>query len=166
MTKKKSILSLILAIVMLIPAMFLFSACGQPIDEKGKTYTVKNVQKDIVFHWGDDKETLIKEVGSEENAKAVFGTWIIAFDDVDNVTISIAGGSDGELFYVINQYNCIEFYDTKADAENRVNRNTDDYFDAEYKFSADKRVITITHQVSDKAVSNKTSVVIKLTVNS
>lgn len=166
MTKKKSILSLILAIVMLIPAIFMLSACGQPINEKGKTYTVKNAQKDIIFYWGDDKETLMKEVGTEENAKSVFGTWRIVFDDADNVTIFIADGSDGELFYVINEYNCIEFYDTKADAENRVNRLTDDYFSAEYKFSADKKVITITHQVSDKAVSNKTSVVIKLTVNS
>lgn len=161
MTKKKSFLSLILAICLIVPAMFMMTACGnKSISEKGKTYTVQNKQSDITINWGDDKETLMEEIGSEENAKAMFSTFILTFDENGGVTLSIGGGSDGGMFYVINEYDCIEFYDTKEDAENKLNRVTDDYFGAEYKFSADKRVITIKQQVSAK-----TSVVIKLSAN-
>ena len=149
MTKKKSIWAFVSALCLIIPAMFMMTACGnKSISEKGVTYTVLNKQSDITINWGDDKETLMKEVGSEENAKAMFSTFI---------NLSIGGESDGGRFYVINEYNCIEFYNTKEDAENKFNRVTDDYLSAEYKFSADKRVITIT-----KRISAKTSVVIKL----
>ena len=161
MTKKKSILSLILAICLIVPAMFIMTACGnKPISEKGKTYTVLNKQSDITINWGDDKDTLMKKVGSEENAKAAFSTFILTFDENGGVNISIGGLHGDERFYVINEYNCIEFYDTKEDAENKLNRVTDDYLGAEYKFSADKRVITIKQQISAK-----TSVVIKLSAN-
>lgn len=161
MTKKKSILSLILAICLIVPAMFIMTACGnKPISEKGKTYTVLNKQSDITINWGDDKDALMEEVGSEENAKAMFSTFILTFDENGGVNLSIGGGSDGGMFYVINEYNCIEFYDTKEDAENKVNRVTDDYYGAEYKFSADKRVITLKQQVS-----SKTSIEIKLSAN-
>lgn len=161
MTKKKSIWTFVLVLCLIIPAMFMMTACGnKSISEKGKTYTVLNKQSDITINWGDDKETLMEEVGSEENAKNVFSTFILTFDENGGVTLSIGGGSDGGRFYVINEYNCIEFYDTKEDAENKLNRVTDDYLGAEYKFSADKRVITIKQQVSAK-----TSVVIKLSAN-
>lgn len=161
MTKKKSLLVLAMALCLIIPATFMLTACGnKPISEKGKTYTVLNKQSDITINWGDDKETLMEEVGSEENAKAMFSTFILTFDENGGVNLSIGGESDGGRFYVINEYNCIEFYNTKEDAENKFNRVTDDYLSAEYKFSADKRVITIKQQVSAK-----TSVVIKLSAN-
>lgn len=162
MTKKKSIWAFVLALCLIIPAMFMLSACGnKPISEKGKTYTVLNKQSDITINWGDDKDALMEEVGSEENAKAMCSTFILTFDENGGVNIFVGGDEHGdERFYVINEYNCIEFYDTKEDAENKVNRVTDDYLGAEYKFSADKRVITIKQQVSAK-----TSVVIKLSAN-
>lgn len=160
MKNKKSIIKYILAICLIIPTMFMLSACDNtPISEKGKTYTVVNQQKDITFYWGDDKDTLIAEVGSEENAKVVFATFVISFEEEDKVKIFISGMSDGGMYYVINEYNCIEFYDTKEDAENRVNRVTEDYFGAEYKFSENKKTITIKQQVSPKS-----SVTIKLSV--
>lgn len=159
MTKKKSIWAFVLALCLIIPAMFMMTACGnKSISEKGKTYTVLNKQSDVIINWGDDKDTLMEEVGNEENAKAAFSTFILTFDENGGVTIFVGGDGRGdERFYVINEDNCIEFYDTKEDAENKVNRVTDDYLSAEYKFSADKRVITIKNQVSAK-----TSVVIKL----
>ena len=161
MTKKKSIWAFVLALCLIIPAMFMMTACGnKSISEKGKTYTVLNKQSDITINWGDDKDTLIEEGGSEESAKAVFSTFVLIFDENGGVKISTGGESDDGWFYVINEYNCIEFYDTKEDAENKVNRVTDDYLGAEYKFSADKRVITIKQQISAK-----TSVVIKLSAN-
>ncbi len=161
MTKKKSILSLILAICLIVPAMFMMTACGnKPISEKGKTYTVLNKQSDITINWGDDKDALMEEIGSEENAKAMSSTFILTFDENGGVKISTGGESDDGWFYVINEDNCIEFYNTKEDAENKLNRVTDDYLGAEYKFSADKRVITIKQQISAK-----TSVVIKLSAN-
>lgn len=163
MKNKKSILSLILAIVMLIPAMFMFTACDKgdaQISEKGKIYSVANKQKDIIFYWGDDKDTLMKEIVSEENARIVFSTFTLTFDENEKVTISISGADDGGMYYVINEYNCIEFYDTKEDAENRINKVTDDYFGAVYEFSANKKFITIKQQVSAK-----TSVIIRLSAN-
>lgn len=166
MIKKKSVLSIILAIFMFIPAMFLLTACGdvppnsEPISEKGKIYSVQNKQSDVVFYWGDDKDSLMEEVGSEENARTVFSTFTVTFDEEEKVIVSISGLSDGGLFYVINDFNCIEFYDTKEDAENRANRVTDDYYNAEYKFSEDKKVITIKQQVS-----TKTSIILKLSAN-
>lgn len=161
MTKKKSIWAFVLAICLIIPAMFMMTACGnKSISEKGKTYTVLNKQSDITINWGDDKETLMEEVGSEENAKAMCSTFILTFDENGGVNISVGGEIDRGRFYVINEDNCIEFYNTKEDAENKLNRVTDDYLGAEYKFSADKRVITIKQQISAK-----TSVVIKLSAN-
>ena len=92
MTKKKSILLLILAICLIVPAMFMMTACGnKSISEKGKTYTVLNKQSDITINWGDDKETLMEEVGSEENAKAMFSTFILTFDENGGVNLSIGG---------------------------------------------------------------------------
>lgn len=161
MTKKKSLLALAMALCLIIPATFMLTACGnKSISEKGKTYTVLNKQSDITINWGDDKETLMEEVGSEENAKAMCSTFILTFDENGGVKISTGGESDDGWFYVINEDNCIEFYNTQEDAENKVNRVTDDYLGAEYKFSADKRVITIKQQISAK-----TSVVIKLSAN-
>lgn len=161
MTKKKSIWAFVLAIFLFVPSMFMMTACGsKPISEKGVTYTVVNKQSDVIINWGDDKETLMEEVGSEENAKAMLSTFILAFDENGGVTLSICGEIDSGRFYIINEYNCIEFYNTKEDAENRLNRVTDDYFGAEYKFSADKRVTTIKQQLSPK-----TGVAIKLSAN-
>mgnify|MGYP001134132223 CR=1 FL=1 len=161
MTKKKSLLALAMALCLIIPATFMLTACGnKSISEKGKTYTVLNKQSDITINWGDDKETLMEEVGSEENAKAMCSTFILIFDENGGVKISTGGESDDGWFYVINEDNCIEFYNTQEDAENKLNRVTDDYLGAEYKFSADKRVITIKQQISAK-----TSVVIKLSAN-
>lgn len=161
MTKKKSIWAFVLALCLIIPAMFMMTACGnKSISEKGKTYTVLNKQSDITINWGDDKETLMEEVGSEENAKAMCSTFILTFDENGGVNISVGGEIDRGRFYVINEDNCIEFYNTKGDAEKKLNRVTDDYLGAEYKFSADKRVITIKQQISAK-----TSVVIKLSAN-
>ena len=158
MTKKKSIWVFVLALCLIVPSMFMMTACGnKPISEKGVTYTVVNKQSDVIINWGDDKDTLIEEGGSEESAKAVFSTFVLIFDENGGVKISTAGESDDGWFYVINEDNCIEFYNTQEDAENKFNRVTDDYLSAEYKFSADKRVITIT-----KRISAKTSVVIKL----
>ena len=158
MTKKKSLLAFVLALCLIVPSMFMMTACGnKSISEKGVTYTVVNKQSDVIINWGDDKDTLIEEGGSEESAKAVFSTFVLIFDENGGVKISTAGESDDGWFYVINEDNCIEFYNTQEDAENKFNRVTDDYLSAEYKFSADKRVITIT-----KRISAKTSVVIKL----
>ena len=158
MRQKKSIWVFVLALCLIVPSMFMMIACGnKPISEKGVTYTVVNKQSDITINWGDDKDTLIEEGGSEESAKAVFSTFVLIFDENDGVKISTGGESDDGWFYVINEDNCIEFYNTQEDAENKFNRVTDDYLSAEYKFSADKRVITIT-----KRISAKTSVVIKL----
>ena len=160
MTKKKSIWAFVLALCLIIPAMFMMTACGnKSISEKGVTYTVLNKQSDITINWGDDKDTIMEEIGSEENAKAISSTFILTFDENGRVNISIGGEID-RRFYIINEYNCIEFYDTKEDAKNKLNRVTDDYLGAEYKFSADKRVITIKQQISAK-----TSVVIKLSAN-
>ena len=161
MTKKKSIWAFVLAICLIIPAMFMMTACGnKSISEKGVTYTVLNKQSDITINWGDDKDTIMEEIGSEENAKAMSSTFILTFDENGGVNISIGGEIDSGRFYIINEDNCIEFYNTQEDAENKVNRVTDDYLGAEYKFSADKRVITIKQQISAK-----TSVVIKLSAN-
>lgn len=161
MTNKRSILSLILAVCLIIPAMFMLTACdGKQISEKGRTYSVQNKEKDIVFQWGDDKDALLEEVGSEEDAKTAFSTFTLTFDENDNVTISFGGIRDSGRFYVINEDNNIEFYDTKEDAENKVNRVKDDYLGAEYKFSADRKTVTIKQQIS-----TKTKIEIKLTVN-
>ena len=161
MTKKKSIWAFVLALCLIIPAMFMMTACGnKSISEKGKTYTVLNKQSDITINWGDDKDTIMEEIGSEENAKAMLSSFILTFDENGGVNIFTGGEIDSGRFYIINEYNCIEFYDTKEDAENKLNRVTDDYLGAEYKFSADKRVITIKQQISAK-----TSVVIKLSAN-
>ena len=161
MTKKKSIWAFVLALCLIVPSMFMMTACGnKSISEKGVTYTVLNKQSDITINWGDDKDTIMEEIGSEENAKAMFSTFILTFDENGGVNIFIGGEIDSGRFYIINEYNCIEFYDTKEDAENKLNRVTDDYLGAEYKFSADKRVITIKQQVSAK-----TGVVIKLSAN-
>lgn len=167
---KKSILTYVLAIFLMIPAMFMLSACGKskPISEKGKTYSVANKQTDITIHWGDDKAKQLEAVGTEEDAKNAFASFSIAFDNDGKVVISTPTFVDKGRFYVINEYNCIEFYDSKEDAENQVNRVTRDYFNAEYKFSVDKKVITIKTTISDdsdESIVQKSSVVIKLTVN-
>ena len=65
MTKKKSIWAFALALCLIIPAMFMMTACGnKSISEKGKTYTVLNKQSDITINWGDDKDTIMEEIGS------------------------------------------------------------------------------------------------------
>lgn len=168
MTNKKSILTYVLAICLIMPAMLMFTACGKPISEKGKKYSVANKNTDITIHWGDDKAAQLEEVGNEKNAKDVFASFTISFDNDGKVVISTSTFVDKGRFYVINEYNCIEFYDSKEDAENQVNRVTKDYLSAEYKFSADKKVITIKTSISDdsnETIVQKSSVVIKLTVN-
>ncbi|MCI7003552.1 MAG: hypothetical protein MR904_04335, partial [Clostridia bacterium] len=104
MTKKKSIWVFVLALCLIVPSMFMMTACGnKPISEKGVTYTVVNKQSDITINWGDDKDTLIEEGGSEESAKAVFSTFVLIFDENGGVKISTGGESDDGWFYVINE---------------------------------------------------------------
>lgn len=170
---KKLIVNNILALCLMISALFIFSACGdspveekkEPISEKGKIYTVANKQTDITIHWGDDKDEHMEEIGSEQNAINAFATFTISFDNDGKVVISAEGRSDDARFYVINEYNVLEFYNSAEDATNGIGKLDDDYYSAEYKFSADKKVITVKTTISEKSVVNKTSVVIKLTAN-
>lgn len=158
MTKKKSILSLILAVFLIIPAMFMFTACGnKPISEKGKTYSVQNKQKDVTIKWGDDKDELIEAEGSEENLINGLATFSIIFSEDGKVSISFGGGKDEGKYYAIDEDNYLEFYESAENAENRSERLTGDYFSAKYKFSKDKKTITITTQVGKSEVTIKLS---------
>ena len=164
---KKSILTYVLAIFLMIPAMFMLSACGEskPISEKGKTYSVANKQTDITIHWGDDKATQLEEIGSEQNAIDSFATFSIAFDNDGKAVISAMGRSDESRFYAISENNVLGFYNTAKDATNGIGKLDYDYYNAEYTFSPDKKVITVKTSISDESVAHNSSVVIKLTVN-
>lgn len=161
--KKKSIWTFVLAVCLIVPMMFMLTACGnKTISEKGKTYSVANKQTDITFNWGSDKDAILEADGflTEDSAKVPYSTFIIAFDENGGVTISFGGRSDTGKFYVINGNNYIEFYGSKEDAENKEHRLTMEYLGAEYKFSADKKFITVRSQLSDES-----SVVMKLSAN-
>lgn len=165
MTNKKSILTYVLAICLIIPAMLMFTACGKPISEKGKTYSVANKKTDITIHWGDDKATQLEEIGSEENAINAFASFTISFDNDGKAVISAMGRSDESKFYAINENNVLGFYNTAEDAANGIGKCDDGFYNAEYTFSPDKKVITVKTSISDESIVHKSSVVIKLTVN-
>ena len=102
MTKKKSIWAFVLALCLIIPAMFMMTACGnKSISEKGVTYTVLNKQSDITINWGDDKDTIMEEIGSEENAKAIE---VIESDDGNQIRYEITANGETYLFIHNNGY--------------------------------------------------------------
>lgn len=164
----KKLLSLLL--VFSLSAAFAFSlvACGNksgdnggsktpPAEatEKGKTYAVANADADVKFYWAnnDEKAAILGE--NDENLyRAVYAGITLAFDNDGNVTATFSTLGSQKTAYVVNEKNCIEFYDDG-------DKLTEDMFGYEYKFNPDKTKITIT---ADFGQGTSSYVVFVLTV--
>lgn len=123
--------------------------------EKGKTYAVANAEAEVKFYWtSNDEKTAILGEDDENLYRAAYAGVTLAFDDDGNVTATFPTLGLQKTAYVINEENCIEFYDDG-------NKLTEDIFGYEYKFNTDKTKITVT---ADFGQGTSSYVVFVLTV--
>lgn len=147
----KKLLSLLLIFSLSVAFAFSLVACGNksgdngggktpPVEatEKGKTYGVANAEADVKFYWAnnDEKAAILGE--NDENLyRAAYAGVTLAFDNDGNVTATFPMLGSQKTAYVVNEENCIGFY-------NDGNKLTEDMFGYEYKFNPDKTKITVT----------------------
>lgn len=169
--KKKLFISLALVLVTLFA--FTLAACGdkgnkgnkgetppsgETISEVGKKYSVKNAIEDVDFIWADPKDA----TEDVEQDKILYATMTVTFKENNAVEIYTYIGIDNSHFYAINSKNCVEFFSTAEDAKNKTNKITDDFLGFQYKFSEDKKNLTVT---IDAGEENKYKVIITLTAS-
>lgn len=111
---------------------------------------------DVDFIWADPKAA----VEDVEQDRILYATMTVTFKENNAVEICTFIGTDDSHFYAINSKNCVEFFSTAEGAKNKTNKITDDFLGFQYKFSADKKKLTVT---IDAGEENKYKVIITLT---
>lgn len=153
MKLKKNIFSFILAICLIVPAMFALTACGENnppapdpeatvISEHGRTYTVANAETDVTIDWANQEEQeLFNNVYRPENQyKADVATSTVAFNHKGQITFDLHNEVDATKYYTIGENNKLSFYEEKE----HTTRLTDSQFAYDYQFNNTKDKLTIT----------------------
>ena len=121
----------------------------ESVSEVGKTYAVKDYKTDVIFT--SDDSTVIP--ASDED-KQTYSVMRIKFKDNRGIELSVGSGmKDDTRFYAVNDENCVEFFETAEDAQNMTNKLTEDYYGLEYRFSSDKKTLSVTMRPDEGKVT-------------
>lgn len=125
---------------------YILSASGSTggettVGETGKKYAIKTPDTDITATEN------VKEIAS---LRPLYSQISVTFDQEGKVQLYLGPGLVGDwCYYVVNEENCLEFYETKEDAEAGTNKRTDDYLGWRYAFDAERKTLTITIPYSE-----------------
>ena len=112
------------------------------VSEVGKKYAVKDYRTDVTVTY-DDPESATEDA---ETVKQAYSMMWLLFKENNAVEIFLAVGmpKDDGHFYAVNSENCVEFYETAEDAQNKTDKVTDDYLGWKYEFDSSRKTLTVT----------------------
>lgn len=118
----------------------------ESVSEVGKTYTVKNYETDVIFTSDDPSAA-----PATDEDKQAYSVLRVKFKDNRGIELFLdAGMKDDTRFYAVNAENCVEFFATAEDAQNMTNKLTAEYYGFEYRFSSDKKTLSVTIKDEEK----------------